>query len=162
MSDLIRGKVARVLNSREVALNVGKEDGVDRGMQFDVLDPKLDEIKDPDSGDVIGVLNRPKVRVQVSIVGDRFSVARTFRAKRVNIGGSGTFATYPDIFEPPNWVLRSETLQTSERTWEDLSPAESYVKIGDPAVEVPHGMRSKADEEPFPPSRDADNALVRK
>ena len=44
MADLIRGKVARVLNSREVALNVGLNNGVEVGMCFDILDPKGEDI----------------------------------------------------------------------------------------------------------------------
>jgi len=57
MSDKpIRGKVARILNSRELAINVGSADGVDVGMYFDVLDPKGEDVKDPDSGEVLGSL----------------------------------------------------------------------------------------------------------
>ena len=37
MTDPIRGKVARILNSREIAINVGRDDGVYRGMYFDVI-----------------------------------------------------------------------------------------------------------------------------
>lgn len=40
MSELIRSKVARVLNSREIAIAAGAEQGVRVGMYFDVLDPK--------------------------------------------------------------------------------------------------------------------------
>ena len=69
-------------------------------MQFDVLDSQMDEIKDPESGEVIGVLNRPKVRVQVSFVGERFAVAQTFRKERVNIGGSRGFG-----FDRTSWSL---------------------------------------------------------
>lgn len=66
MSDeAIRGKVARILNSRELAINVGAADGVKVGMYFDVLDPKGEDIKDPDSGEVLGSLERPKVRVKL-------------------------------------------------------------------------------------------------
>lgn len=137
MSQLIRGKVARILNSKEVALNVGASDGVEDGMQFDILAPELHDIRDPDTDEVIGSVNRPKVRVQVGMTEDRFCVAHTFRRRRVNIGGSG-FGTA--LFEPPNWVTRSETLKTSEDTWEDLSEQDSYVKTGDPVVQVPASM----------------------
>ena len=72
MTELIRGKVARILNSREVALNVGASHGVEDGMQFDILAPELHNIRDPDTHEVIGSVNRPKVRVQVGITEDRF------------------------------------------------------------------------------------------
>lgn len=147
MTELIRGKVARILNSRELALNVGSDQGVRHGMEFDILSPELHDIEDPDSGEVIGSVNRPKVRVRVGIVDDRFCVARTFRRKRVNIGGRGfTLRIDESLFEPPNWVTRSETLKTEEATWEDLSEEDSYVKTGDPAVQVRSAMTAAEDE----------------
>lgn len=140
---LIRGKVARILNSREVALNVGASHGVENGMQFDILAPELHDIRDPDTHEVIGSLNRPKVRIQVEITEDRFCVAHTFRRRRVNIGGMGLVGR---TFEPPNWVTRFETLRTSEDTWEDLAEADSYVKTGDPVVQVPDEMTTGYEE----------------
>ena len=37
MTQPIRGKIARVLNSREVAINKGADDGVKIGMVFKIL-----------------------------------------------------------------------------------------------------------------------------
>ena len=146
MTQLIRGKVARILNSKEVALNVGASDGVEDGMQFDILAPELHNIRDPDTNEVIGSVNRPKVRVQVGITEDRFCVAHTFRRRRVNVGGIGLGGLDTSIFKPPNWVVRSESLKTSEDTWEDLSEEDSYVKTGDPVVQVPVSMATEEGE----------------
>ena len=52
MSVPIRGKVARVLNSREIAINLGSTNGVVVGMHFDVVDSKED-IRDPDTKEVL-------------------------------------------------------------------------------------------------------------
>ena len=60
----IRGKIAKVLNSREVALNVGAEQGVAPGMRFRILSLAGDEIRDPDSGAVLGNVRRPKAIVR--------------------------------------------------------------------------------------------------
>ena len=38
--ELIRGKVAKILNTREVVINIVSKDGVEVGMKFEVLDPK--------------------------------------------------------------------------------------------------------------------------
>ena len=141
MSEPIRGKVAQVLNSREIAINVGTEHGVEKGMYFDVVDPKGEDIRDPDTGEILGSLERPKVRVQVVIVQPRLSVASTFRKSKVNMGGDGGL-TFSGIYSlsrqlmPPNWVTKYETLKTAEKTWEDLEEKESYVKVGDPVVQV--------------------------
>ena len=148
MIKLIRGKVARILNSREVALNVGANEGVREGMQFDILSPELHDIKDPDTQEVIGSVNRPKIRVLVSVVEDRFCVAHTFRHKRVNIGGKGLLDLGWDrrLFDPPKWVTRYETLKTPEATWEDLSEEDSFVKTGDPVIEVPDDTKTEIAE----------------
>lgn len=138
MTDLIRGKVARILTSRELALNIGSKHGVVVGMYFDVLDPKGDDITDPDTGEVLGSIERPKVRVQITQVQESISVASTFKKREVNIGGRASLSVtgLSDLFLPPKYVTKFETLKTDEKTWEDLSEAQSYVKTGDPVRQV--------------------------
>jgi len=134
----IRGKVARVLNSRELALTVGSRDGVEVGMRFDVLDAKGEEIRDPDSQELLGSLERPKVRVEITRVEPRLSLASTFHSKKVNVGGvaDAGFFGVQKLFQPPCWITVHETLKTEESTWEDLDEKESFVKTGDPVVQV--------------------------
>ena len=135
----IRGKVARILNSRELALNIGTKDGVKLGMKFDVMDTKGENIEDPETGEVLGSLERPKVRVEINRIEERLSVARTFKSRKVNIGGgSGSIAldSVTQYLLPPNWVTEYETLKTEEKTWEDIDEEDSYVKSGDPVVQV--------------------------
>lgn len=134
----LRGKVARILNSRELALNIGSRDGVEIGMRFDVLDATGEDIRDPDSGEVLGSVERPKVRVKITRVEPRLSVASTFRSKKVNVGGvaDSSLLDVKKLFEPPRWVTTYETLKTEERTWEDLDEERSFVKTGDSVVQV--------------------------
>jgi len=133
----IRGKVARILNSRELALNIGSKDGVQIGMEFDVLDPKGEQIRDPDTGEVLGSLDRPKVRVKIKSVQERLSVATTFRGQKVNVGGSRVnISSLAVALMPEKWVTKYETLKTDEATWEDLDEEQSIVKSGDPVVQV--------------------------
>jgi hypothetical protein len=135
--DLIRGKVARILNSRELALNIGEEDGVAIGMYFDVLDSKGEDILDPDTGAVLGSLQRPKVRVKIIRVLEHLSVASTYKKHQVNVGGRGVAVqSFADVLLPPKYVDKYETLKTSEKTWEDLDEEDSYVKTGDPVIQV--------------------------
>lgn len=134
----IRGKVARILNTRELVINLGSEGGVTPGMYFDVMDPKGTDIEDPDTGDILGSIERPKVRVKVSRVETRLSIVSTYKSRQVNIGGQGNLNSgfLSQFLEPPKWVTKYETLKTQEKTWEDLDEKESYVKIGDPVVQV--------------------------
>jgi hypothetical protein len=133
----MRGKVARILNTRELVINLGDEQGVAVGMRFDVLDQKEEDIKDPDTNEVLGSIERPKVRVKVTNVLDRMCIASTYKKTEVNIGGRGIgIGDFSRILMPPKLITKYQTLKTEEKTWEDLSEAESYVKIGDPVVQV--------------------------
>ena len=82
----IRGKVARVLNSREVAINKGSDDGVKVGMIFKILSTKGSEIKDPDTGERLGSVDLIKTSVKVTVMQERIAVASTYRSRRGQCG----------------------------------------------------------------------------
>ncbi len=133
----IRGKVAQILNTREVALNIGTNDGVELGMLFDIMIPNAYDIADPDTGTVLGSLDRPKTRVKIIQAKDNLSLATTYRTKRVNVGGQGFLLS--SMFEAPRWVTKYETLKINEsleNSAYELSDADSYISIGDPVVQV--------------------------
>lgn len=135
--DRIRGRVARILNSRELVLNIGSDLGVVEGMYFDIMDPAGEDIRDPETLEVLGSIERPKVRVQIIRVQQRISIATTYKKKQVNVGGMDMIAAQVNkMFMPPKFQIEYETFKTTEKTWEDLSEEQSYVKIGDPAVQV--------------------------
>ena len=130
----IRGKIARVLNSREVALNRGSSHGVAIGMLFDILSPKGSDILDPDTGAPLGSIDVVKTRVKITIVQDRVSVGSTYRTRRINVGGSGL--GFGSWFEPPKWENQVETLRVDETSKEELDEADAFVHTGDPVVQV--------------------------
>ena len=141
MTEPIRGKIAAVLNEREIALNLGSAKGVSVGMYFDVMSLESGDIIDPDTKDVLGSIERPKVRVRVTEVQEKFSVASTYRSERVNVGGTfenkifdmGPFAR---ALMPPKWITKPETLKTSKKILEALNEEDSYVQVGDPVRQV--------------------------
>lgn len=131
----IVGKVARILNSREVALNVGSEDGVEPNMLFDIMSLKGYDIQDPDTGEVLGSVQRPKIRVKIVQVHERLSVASTYKTRRINVGGIGP--GFGSLFlQPPKWETRFETFEISDAVQQDLDEMDSYVSTGDPVVQV--------------------------
>jgi hypothetical protein len=120
-----------------LVINRGTEDGVRVGMYFEVLAREGENIKDPETGDILGSVDRPKVAVRVVQVKDRLAVARTFRKTTRNLGGSGIGAgAFAEAFKPPRYVTEYENLKTTEDTWESLRPQDSYVKIGDPVRQI--------------------------
>lgn len=129
----IRGKIARVLNSREVAINRGSHDGVVVGMVFKILSTKGSEIQDPDTGESLGSVDLVKTSVKVTVVQERIAVASTFRSRRVNVGGRGLGFT--GLFEPPKWETRYETLKIDEAAVEELDEEDSFVHVGDAVVQ---------------------------
>ncbi len=135
----ITGKVAGLLTRRELLINRGGADGVQIGMRFAVLNSQGINVKDPDTGESLGSAEIVKTVVKiVRIDGEHLSVGRTFRtiAGRPGALTAGSFrsvwAGTPD---------RVETLDTSGASLkEELSPEDSYIKVGDPVVQ------SKGDE----------------
>ncbi len=134
----LRGRVAQILTSREVAINLGEDDGVKLGMYFDILHEEGQDIEDPETGETLGNIDRPKVRVKVTHVQGRLSLASTYRKTRVNVGGGGIDlgSSFSKALMPPKWVTRYETIKAEERAWENLKEEDSYVKVGDPVVQA--------------------------
>ena len=130
MTKPICGKVAEVLNDREIAINIGTDHGVDMGMYFDVLYPESGEIIDPDTKEVLGSIERKKVRVRVTEVQKKLAVASTYQSEQVTQGlHLGPFAR---ALMPPSWITKYET----KNTWESLDGERHHVKIGDPIIQV--------------------------
>ena len=73
MKKTIEGKVAKILDEYSIVINVGRDNGVVDGMVFVVFVPSDDEVKDPDSGEVMGKLEHVKNYIFVSHVQDKFS-----------------------------------------------------------------------------------------
>jgi hypothetical protein len=134
-SEPIRGQVARVLNTRELAINRGSTHGVKVGMKFAVLDTAAEGIEDPETGENLGSVYRTKVRVKVVVVKERLAIARTYVTTRVNVGGTG-LGGFSDAFKPPKWETRRETLKAEDAAWEELAEARSIVKTGDPVEQI--------------------------
>jgi hypothetical protein len=134
-TDPIRGQVARVLNTRELAINRGFEDGVEEGMKFAVLDTTAEGIRDPETDELLGSVYRAKVRVQIVVVKERLAIARTYSKRQVNVGGTG-IGLFGDALRPPKWETRYETLKAEDAAWEQLSEDRSIVKTGDPVEQL--------------------------
>ena len=72
----IEGKVARVINSLIIALNIGKNKGVKEGMKFKILTQEIN-INDPDSREEIGKIYFVKARVSITQVEEKFCLAKS-------------------------------------------------------------------------------------
>lgn len=139
----LTGRVAEILNAREIVINIGLAHGVERGMKFAVLAEAPIEIVDPTTHEVLDVIDREKVRVEASEVRERITICRTFRTRTIG-GKAGAMG---DImrqaiemqrmyeYEPPKKVF--ETLRVEDSQFPPpLDPDESYVQINDRVILV--------------------------
>lgn len=135
MAERIEGSVAAILNDRELVINRGTAHGVEDGMLFAVLNTQGLEISDPESGESLGSVEIPKVMVKIVRLQEHLAVARTYKKRRVNIGGRGS--SFTSMFEPPKYVVEYETFKTSDKPYiAELAENQSYVKVGDPVVQA--------------------------
>ena len=117
---IIEGKVAAVLNDRELVINKGETSGVKPGMIFGVLEKR--DIKDPDTGEELGSVEIVRIRVKAVDIKPKMSICRTYETYHFNLGGSGQLRPVPSFpwfaatsfqlhYEPPpNWVTKVKTI----------------------------------------------------
>ena len=124
----LKGKIARILDSRQVIINIGSLGGVKLGMYFDILDASGQDVLDPGTNELLGSLNRTKAHLKVIQVLDKMSVASTYRevttdpfsfAQALMMGRFGSTTT-------------TETLKTELNAPEDASE----VRVGDSVIQV--------------------------
>ena len=126
----IEGKVTDIINRRELIINRGSNDGAVEGMRFKVMDQRL-TITDPETQEPLGTLEREKIRVKISEVQPRFSIARTYETYQVAepsipgvIGGMFSSRT----------VTKVRTLENKEDPIQSPLDRIASVKPGDEVV----------------------------
>jgi hypothetical protein len=125
----IRGKVAAILSKRELVLNVGADDGVRVGTRFVILNSKGIDVRDPDSGKVLGTVEVPKTLVKVVRVdGPHICVGRTFRT----VAATGFAAL--SSFSGSAQKVETLDIESGSSLKAELSDEDSYVKVGDTAL----------------------------
>ena len=123
-------KIARILNTRELVLNLGSDAGVAVEMEFAVLEPGL-SILDPDTQESLGELEREKVRVRIFETYPKFSLARTYETYQ-EINPDSALSRLAGTFSP--YVTKVKRLNTQMTSVDQLGIAD--VRVGDVAIEV--------------------------
>ncbi len=109
-------------------------------MIFAILSGEALEIRDPETNEVLDVIEREKVKVKATEVRDKITICKTYRITKVP-AGSLYFSLNPlsssiaNSMRPPKEIV--ETLEAKNSALPPpLSPEESYVKINDRAVQI--------------------------
>ena len=120
MPEPIKGKVAQILSEYELALNIGSDHGVEKGMRF-VIHSSPIALFDPDTNEKIGQTTVELERVEVYEVQKRYSLARTFLVT-------------PAITPFPSLFTASQKKLSVNR--DDLMEHEGTIKVGSIAVQI--------------------------
>ena len=130
----IEGKVAAILNDRELIINRGADAGITEDMKFRVLEPEHG-IEDPDTGEVLGSITNEKIRVRIAEVREKMSIARTYE----------TYVIGPNVIDEITRqsaslraiVTRVRTLRGADNPGTAPFDAQaSFINVGDLVIEV--------------------------
>jgi len=121
---VIEGRVAQILSDHELIINRGRKDGVMQGMHFSILIGESLEIKDPETGESLGALDRTKAKARVTEVHERFAVCE--RLDTIPVGG---LRIAPAGFFAPK--RRTTGLVIGADTTRSLLAKATEVEIGD-------------------------------
>jgi len=132
---ILQGKVAAILNARELAINIGSVAGVTTGTKFKILAETPISIVDPDTQVQLGIVDREKVRVIALEVQEHLTVCRTYRTHRTGGGPLSASRMFEDLSSPPRTTV--ETLKADSSAFPPpLTEEESFVKRGDRVVQL--------------------------
>lgn len=123
MNEPICGQVVRILSDRELVIDAGSSQGVREGMLFDIRG--YIDIEDPDSQEILESLLVSKVKVKTSLVGERVSVARTYRQIQSNFARAWLSSDFVGQIER----IKSDSISGHD-VWE------KEISIGDEAIQI--------------------------
>lgn len=130
--EVIEGKVAKILNDRELVINRGSTDGVQLDTRFKVVEDS-EPILDPDTQEPLGSVEREKVRIKVVHVQESLAIGRTYETYRTRGGPFWALGALSQL----NWSAPPETrVRTLRSSTGPLDESESLVVIGDKIVEL--------------------------
>ena len=133
----IKAKVAKVLDNRTIIINAGSDKNVQLGMKFLVSSASNTEVVDPDTKDIIGSIAIPKIKVSITRVDEKYSVAETYEYNTVNVGGNmQSGIALSSMFQPPKLVKKYKTFDFEDTQKKEIEKEKSIVNVGDIAEEV--------------------------
>lgn len=128
----VEGRVAQVLDERRLVLNRGRVDGVQVGMRFEVKAGAPVEIRDPETDEVLDVIDRVKVRVEATEVRERITVCTTYEYRHI---GAALGLDLDTVLGPRRKT--PVTIQPERSVaLPPLDPEQAYIRKGDRAIQI--------------------------
>ena len=133
---LIESKVAKILNNRELVINRGSDHGVEQGMKFKIMGSEV--IRDPDTDEELGLIEREVIRVKAVDVQPRFAVAQTYQTYQIGSDFAQRTAqsietALATLARP---VTKVRTIRTDKSASELTTDAWAFVQVSDGVIEL--------------------------
>jgi hypothetical protein len=140
-------RVIRIIDESRLILNVGTQDGIQRGDEFGIYTPTV-EIVDPESGENLGRYRERKTTVRANFVADRYTIA----SPPPKYSGFTMFRLSSPNVEPRQLPV--------DKTQIDPLPTTSLVRVGDTAslLRAPTPEKTPDQETPEAVVEPSDNA----
>ena len=131
-SERIKGRIIRILDTKTLVINLGRENGIENNSFFYILG-EPEPVSDPVTNEVLGTVNVTKAKVKASQVFDKFTIA-TSSWTNVSVTAYGSVLSDLMGGMKTERVNEDLTVATSDiKPWKAKSA--SPVKVGD-EVEV--------------------------
>jgi hypothetical protein len=127
----ITGEVIAIADEYTLVLNVGREDGVVKGMHFQIVEEF--NIEYPETGEVIKGLEFPKAEVEVISVQDKSCVAQS-SAIEARVEEAEIFRV-PRVFAPRR-IEERKPLPLSKKARYEVTGLKREVDVGDKVVQI--------------------------
>lgn len=78
------GKIIKIIDGTHVVINIGSYQGVKKDTVFRIFASTGEEVKDPDTGDILGTLNSYKGKVITQVVYEHMTVCTSVPTNLMN------------------------------------------------------------------------------
>ena len=131
-------KIAKILNTKQVVINAGSNDGLKEGDHLEIIDKfGTDPVIDPDTGESLGTLDLPKGELIVSKIYPKMAIADS---PVRHVSPHESLNAYPTIAARTLLGIGTDTIQDDlnvdpkQITGGLPEPSDSEIHIGDTVI----------------------------
>ncbi|TOZ04121.1 hypothetical protein [Leuconostoc pseudomesenteroides] len=125
--------IVKIINETTFILNAGKDDGIEKGTKFKIIDSESEPVFDPFSGKTIGYLDTSKGTILADEVQNKMTIARTeLIASTQRAPIYETFAA----LQPSTTYHREELNVDQTQITGGLNRSNNPIKLGDEVVKL--------------------------
>jgi hypothetical protein len=138
----IEAKVAALISDFNIAINVGSSVKVTEGMKFSIRADSPIEIIDPDTGEILDIIDEEIIRVIVVDVKDRYSICTTYRTKFIGNSPPSPFQSQLSIAMEdfirriPQHIIKESLVKPFSETHKRVDVDKSVIRVGYRAIEI--------------------------